>query len=121
MGSERITKKVVAIIRTERAQVLKDQLRKIGILAMTIADITAWTLGRKITLQRRGIPVSYDLVHMAKIEAYIPDDQLDQVVNVITNCTRTGELGDGIIIVSNLEQVINISTLRKNEDAGREP
>lgn len=121
MGSERITKKVVAMIRTERAQVLKDQLRKIGILAMTIADITAWTLGRKITLQRRGIPVSYDLVHKAKIEIYITDDLLDQVLKTITDYSRTGEVGDGVIIVSNLEQVINITTLRKNEDAGREP
>ena len=114
MGSECITKKVVAIIRTERAQVLKEQLSKIGISAMTIVDITAGL--RKIALQRRGIPVSYDLIHRAKIEIFIRDDQLDQVVKAITD-TRTGQPGDGIITVSNLEQVINISNLQKNEDA----
>ena len=116
MGSECITKKVVAIIRTERAQVLKEQLSKIGISAMTIGDITAWAGLRKIALERRGIPVSYDLIHRAKIEIFIRDDQLDQVVKAITD-TRTGQPGDGIITVSNLEQVINISNLQKNEDA----
>lgn len=54
MGSECITKKVVAIIRTERAQVLKEQLSKIGISAMTIGDITAWAGLRKIAFSAGG-------------------------------------------------------------------
>ncbi|HEY7569790.1 MAG TPA: P-II family nitrogen regulator [Nitrososphaeraceae archaeon] len=114
-------KKVTAYIRSQKALKLKEQLNKAGIVAMTIADITAWTSYRKVTLQRRGIPVTYDLVHMAKIEVYIPDDMVDQVLKVITDNTRTGELGDGIITVSNLDQVINITTLMKNEDAVHEP
>jgi len=114
-------KKITAYIRSQRALVLKEQLREIGIRAITIADITAWTSYRKVTVQRRGIPVSYDLVHMAKIEAYIPENQVEQVIKVIIDNTKTGELGDGIITVSNLDQIINISTLRKNEDAVREP
>ncbi len=114
-------KRITAYVRTELALVIKDELSKIGIRAMTIADITAWTSSRKVTLHRRGIPVSYDLVHMAKIEAYITDDMIDLVLQTITDNTRTGELGDGIIAVSNVEQVINISTSAKNEDALREP
>jgi nitrogen regulatory protein PII len=117
MGSEHIMKKVVAIIRTERVLVLKERLREIGVTAMTIGDITAWTLHRKITLQRRGIPVSYDLVHMAKMELYIPDDQLDRVLSTITDNARTGHPGDGLIEVSDLEQIINIFTQNKQEDA----
>ncbi len=112
-------KKLVAYIRTERALILKEALRKMGISAMTIADITAWTSYRKISLQRRGIPVSYDLVHMAKIEIFITDDLLDRILNVIIEYTRTGEHGDGVITVSNLDQVINISTLGKNENAAQ--
>ncbi len=114
-------KKIVAYIKSQKALILKEQFNKIGIRAMTIADITAWTSYKKVTLQRRGIPVSYDLVHMAKIEVYIPDDLVDKVVDLITNYCKTGELGDGIITVSNLDQVINISTQKKNEDAVREP
>lgn len=119
MGSECITKKVVAIIRTERALVLKEQLSKIGISAMIIGDITAWAGQRKIALQRRGIPVSYDLIHRAKVEIFISDDQLDQVLKTIIEMTRTGEPGDGIITVSNLEQIINIFTLQQGENALR--
>ncbi|HEY7081866.1 MAG TPA: P-II family nitrogen regulator [Nitrososphaeraceae archaeon] len=114
-------KKITAYIKTERAIVLKEELRKIGLRAISIGDITAWTSSRNVTVQRRGIPVSYDLVHRAKIEAFIPDDQIDKVVNIILENTRTGQLGDGMITVSDLEQVINISTLQKNEEAVCEP
>lgn len=114
-------KKIVSYIRTERAPVIKGELGKIGILAMTIADITAWTSHKKVAVQRRGIPVSYDLVHMAKIEVFISDHHLDKVIKVITDYSKTGERGDGIITVSNLEEVINISTLLKDEDAVRDP
>ena len=70
-------------------------------------------------VQRRGIPVSYDLIHRAKVEIFISDDLLNQVVKAITEITRTGEPGDGIIAVSNLEQIINISTLQEGENALR--
>jgi nitrogen regulatory protein P-II 1 len=77
----------------------KDHLSKLGITAMTIADITAWAQQRKIVVQCRGIPVSFSLIHRVKIEIFIPDDQLDQVVNTIIEITRTGESGDGLITV----------------------
>lgn len=119
MGGERIMKKVVAMIRTERVLALKEQLSKIGISAMTIAEITAWAGQGKITLQRRGLPISYDLIHRAKIEIFIPDDQLDQVLKTIIEITRSGNPEDGIVTVSNLEQIINIFTLQEGENALR--
>lgn len=119
MGGERIMKKVVAMIRTERVLALKEQLSKIGISAMTIAEITAWAGQGKIALQRRGLPISYDLIHRAKIEIFIPDDQLDQVLKTIIETTRSGKPEDGIVTVSNLEQIINIFTLQEGENALR--
>lgn len=116
---ERIMKKVVAMIRSERAVVLKEHLSKIGITVITIADITAWAGPTKFALERRGIPVSYNLIHRAKVEIFISDDLLNQVVKAIMEITRTGEPGDGIIAVSNLEQIINISTLQEGENALR--
>jgi len=41
---------------------------------------------------------------------------VDQVIKAIID-TRTGKQGDGMITVSSLEQIINISNLQKNEDA----
>jgi nitrogen regulatory protein P-II 1 len=108
-------KGVVAIIRTERILFLKEQLSQIGIFAMTIGDITACA-EKKFALLRRGIPVSYSLIHRVKIEIFIRDDQVDQVIKAIID-TRTGKQEDGMITLSSLEQIINFSNLQKNEDA----
>ena len=83
---------------------------------MTIRDITAWAGQKKFALQCRGILVSYSLIHRVKIESFIRDDQLNEVIKAIMD-TRTGEQGDGMMTVSSLEQIINISNLQKNEDA----
>jgi nitrogen regulatory protein PII len=58
-------------------------------------------------------------IHRAKIEIFIPDDQLDQVVKVIIEITRTCKPKDDIITVLNLEQVISISTGDEGENALR--
>lgn len=117
MGSEHITKKIVVVTRNERALTLKENLKKIGITAMTIADITTWTLSKKIMLQRRGIPVTYDLTHRAKIEIIVTNDLLDRAVDTIIQSTKTGKAGDGILYVTNVEDLINISTSQKGENA----
>jgi nitrogen regulatory protein P-II 1 len=60
-------------------------------------------------MRYRGLPVSYDLVPLAKFELFIPDDKLELVVKTINENARTGELGDGVIAVSVLENFMNIT------------
>ncbi|MGH9977849.1 MAG: P-II family nitrogen regulator, partial [Nitrososphaeraceae archaeon] len=66
---------------------------------------------RKLHLRYRGLPVSYDLIPTAKFELFIPDDKLDLVVRTIKENAQTGESGDGVIAVSNLENFVNITSV----------
>jgi nitrogen regulatory protein PII len=54
-------------------------------------------------------------IHRAKIETFVPGDQLDQVVKVIIEITMRGKPKDDIITVLNLEQVISILTREEGE------
>ena len=108
-------KKVVAIIRTERVLFLKEQLSQIGIIAMTIGDITAWTGQKKFALQCRGIPVSYNLIQSQDGDLY--SRRSGGPGNQSHNRYSNWKHGDGMITVSSLEQIINVSDLQKNEDA----
>jgi nitrogen regulatory protein P-II 1 len=45
----------------------------------------------------------------------VPDDKINLVVNTIKENARTGEVGDGVIVVSNLESFFNIATLDDSE------
>ena len=110
-------KKVEAIVRAERLPLVKEHLREMGIGGMTITNVLGWSKQRELHLQWRGLPVSYDLIPRSKFEIVIPDDQLELVLKTITDNARTGEHGDGVIFVSNLDDAINIATLERGEKA----
>ena len=107
-------KRVEVILRAERVQIVMEHLKQIGVGGIII-HISGWFKERKLHLQYRGLPVSYDLIPGAKFEIYVPNDKLDLVVKTITENARTGEPGDGYIMVSDLGQVIDISNLDKQE------
>lgn len=112
-------KMIQAIIRAERMPLLKEQLRSIGVGGMTLYSVSGWSKKRELHLQWRGEPVSYDLVPKTKFEIVIPDDQLETVIQTITQHARSGsggDHGDGIIFISTIERAINIATLEKDEN-----
>ena len=108
-------KRLEAIVRSERMPIVKEKLRQIGIGGMTILTVSGWSKQRELHLQWRGQPVAYDLLPKVKFEIVLSDDQLDKVTAAIIESARTGEHGDGVIFVSNVEQAFNIATLDKGE------
>jgi nitrogen regulatory protein P-II 1 len=110
-------KKIDAIVRSERANMVKERLREIGIGGMTISNVSGWSKQRELHLQWRGQKVEHDLLPKVKFEILIPDSQLDSVIQTIIESARTGEHGDGVVFVSTLEHAINITTMDKDDKA----
>ncbi len=108
-------KKLEAILRTEKMPVVKEKLRQMGIGGMTISNVSGWSKQRELHLQWRGQPVAYDLLPRVKFEIAVPDSMTDSVIQAIIEAARTGEHGDGIIFISNIEQSVNIATLDKGD------
>jgi len=107
-----------AVIRAERMSVVKEQLRNIGIGGMTVSSVSGWSRRRQLHLQWRGQPVSYDLVPKMKFEIAVPDDRVELVIRTIVKHARSGEsgeIGDGIIFLSSIEQAINIAKLEEGD------
>jgi nitrogen regulatory protein P-II 1 len=95
--------------------IVKERLRQLGIGGMTISTVSGWSKQRELHLQWRGQPVAYDLLPKAKFEIIVPDNQMNSVIQAITESARTGEHGDGVIFISTIDQAINIATLDKGE------
>jgi nitrogen regulatory protein P-II 1 len=106
-------KKIEAIVRAEVMSSVKERLRQLGVTGMTITTVSGWSKQRELHLQWRGMPVSYDLIPRAKFEIIAPDSQLDDIIQAIIETARTGQPGDGIILISTIEQAINIYYLGK--------
>jgi nitrogen regulatory protein P-II 2 len=58
-----------------------------------------------------------DFVPKVRLDLAVSDEQVDSVIEVITQAAGTGKIGDGKIFVSNLEHVVRIRTGETNDDA----
>lgn len=65
--------------------------------------------------------MAYDLLPRIKFEVVIPDSHEDLVIKSIIEAARTGEHGDGVIFVSNIDAAINISTMDRGDKAILQP
>ncbi|HJH57027.1 MAG TPA: P-II family nitrogen regulator [Euryarchaeota archaeon] len=104
-------KMVMAIIRPERLQCVKDALKDIGVSGMTITHVTGRgeQMGLKFTTRVGEFVV--DEIEKVKIEVVIDDEDLDRVITTIRRFSETGNPGDGRIFVIPVEQSIRIRTV----------
>lgn len=106
-----VVKKIEAIVRLERMQHVKDSLVNAGVGGMTISQATGWGKERAIQhLGRTGKSVEVDLLPKAKFEIVTDESKVDQIVKAIIEASKTGAVGDGIIMISDINNCINIRT-----------
>jgi nitrogen regulatory protein P-II 1 len=58
-----------------------------------------------------------EFLQKLKVEIVVEDAQVDMVVDKIIAAARTGEIGDGKIFISSVEQIVRIRTGEKNTEA----
>ncbi|SET15575.1 nitrogen regulatory protein P-II family [Oceanobacillus limi] len=110
-------KKIEAIIRPEKFQVLRDALSSIGIGGLTITEAagTGKQKGQKGLF--RGNTFQIQLLPKLKVEMVVDDHQVDQIIDqVIENC-YTGNIGDGKIFIYPIEEIIRIRTKERGKEA----
>ena len=102
-------KRVEAIVRVERLRKVRERLKELDVGGI-ILHTDGWSKESKFHLRYRGLPVSYDLIPAAKFELFITDDKLELVIMAIKENAKTGEAGDGVIAVSDIENFMNITS-----------
>ena len=110
-------KKVEAIIRSFKLDDVKEALTSNGIHGMTVLEVRGFGRQKGQTERYRGNEYTVDFVPKVKIEITCSDDNLQKVVDTILQAAPTGEIGDGKIFVSDLQDVIRIRTGETGEDA----
>jgi nitrogen regulatory protein P-II 1 len=110
-------KKVEAIIRPFKLDEVKIALVNAGIVGMTVSEVRGFGRQKGQTERYRGSEYTVDFLQKLKIEIVIEDDQVDLVVDKVLTAARTGEIGDGKIFITQVEQAIRIRTGEKNLEA----
>jgi nitrogen regulatory protein P-II 1 len=103
-------KKIEAIIRHFKLEDVKNALTATGLVGMTITEVRGFGRQRGHTETYRGTEYAVDFVPKVKLEIVVNDDQVQSLVDVIIRTAQTGQIGDGKIFVSNLQDTIRIRT-----------
>ena len=65
----------------------------------------------------RGSSYCVDLIPKTRVELIVNEEDLEDIIDIIIESARTGEVGDGKIFVSDVEEVIRIRTGERGSDA----
>ena len=101
-------KLVMAVIRPERLQCVKDALRDIGINGMTITHVTGRGEQMGLTFTTRVGEFVVDEIEKVKIESVVEDSDVERTVDTIRRFAETGSTGDGRIFILPVERSIRI-------------
>jgi nitrogen regulatory protein P-II 2 len=110
-------KLVTAIVKPFKSDDVREALSEIGISGMTLTEVKGFGRQKGHTELYRGAEYVIDFLPKAKIEVAVEDGIVDQVIEAICKAANTGQIGDGKIFVSNLEQTIRIRTGETGNDA----
>ncbi|MDR3393058.1 MAG: P-II family nitrogen regulator [Sulfuriferula sp.] len=110
-------KKIEAIIKPFKLDEVREALSEIGVTGLTVTEVKGFGRQKGHTELYRGAEYVVDFLPKVKIELVIPDELVDQAMEVIVATARTGKIGDGKIFVTNVEQVVRIRTGESGEAA----
>ncbi len=108
---------VIAIVRPNRAEEVREALTAVGVKGMTLTEAKGYGRQKGHTEIYRGAEYRIDFVPKVKIEVAIDDAELPQVVEAISRATKTGKVGDGKIFVLDLLETVRIRTSESGPSA----
>jgi len=110
-------KLVTAIIKPSKLDEVRDTLAGLGVTGLTVTEVRGFGRQKGHTEVYRGAEYSIDFVAKVKMEIVVADVLKDAVVQAIRKSAKTGQIGDGKVFVSDIEEALRIRTDDFGEDA----
>ena len=110
-------KSIVAIIRQEKYNDVKNALLAVGCEGMNVSEVKGRGSQRGIRESYRGSSYCIDLIPKTRIEIVVKDEDVDKTVEAIKKSAHTGNIGDGKIFIHPIENVIRIRTGEEGDNA----
>jgi nitrogen regulatory protein P-II 1 len=103
-------KKIEALIRHFKLEDVKEALIQCGVHGMTVTEVRGFGRQKGHTEMYRGAEYTIDFVPKIKIEVVVMDAELPAAIDAIVRSAKTGQVGDGKVFVTDLENVVRIRT-----------
>ena len=103
-------KKIEAVVRHYKLEEIKNALTESGVQGMTVSEVRGFGRQRGHKEMYRGAEYTVDFLPKVKLELVVDNNLVQSTVETILRVARTGQIGDGKIFVTDLEEVIRIRT-----------
>lgn len=107
-------KLIKAYIRPRKVEEVYGALNKSGFCCMTFVKCEG--TGKYADQEKEHISDNYPFANayrVVKLEILISDDHVEQVIDLIRENARTGYKGDGMILISPVDEVFKVRTNEK--------
>ena len=108
---------VMAVIKPFKLDEVRDALTAVGVHGLTVTEVKGYGRQKGHTEIYRGAEYAVSFLPKVKIEVAVDSSAVDKVVEAITTAAKTGQIGDGKIFVSPIEQAVRIRTGERDGDA----
>lgn len=110
-------KLITAIIKPFKLEEVRDALSTLGVQGMTVTEVKGYGRQKGHTEIYRGAEYAVSFLPKLKIEVAVRAELVEAAVEAITSRAKTGQIGDGKIFVTSLDQVVRIRTGETDADA----
>ena len=110
-------KLITAIIKPFKLDEVRDALTRVGVHGMTISEVKGYGRQKGHTEIYRGAEYAVNLLPKIRVEVGVPDDRVNKVIDAIVGAAKTGQIGDGKIFVTTIENAVRIRTGETDTDA----
>ena len=108
---------VTAIVKPFKLDDVKQSLHDLGVAGMTVSEVQGHGRQRGHTEVYRGAEYVVDFVPKVRLEVVVADDAVQSVVDAIVVAARTGQIGDGKVWTTAVDDLVRIRTGERGPDA----
>lgn len=110
-------KKIEMIVRPDTMEMVKEIVEACGAGGLTVSQVMGAGVQKGKHDKYRGADMNINLLHKLKVEVVVPDDLVECVVTKVSQSIRTGDVGDGKIFVSPIDDAIRVRTGENGDTA----
>ena len=110
-------KKIEAIIKPFKLEDVKEALNKVGVQGLTVTEAKGYGRQKGHTEIYRGSEYAVNFLPKIRIEVAVATNEVERVVEAIGAAAKTGQIGDGKVFVTSIDQAIRIRTGETGADA----
>jgi nitrogen regulatory protein P-II 1 len=108
---------VTAVIKPHRLDEVKEALRGLGVLGMTITEVRGFGRQGGHTETYRGAEYSIDFLPKVKLEILCDTADVDKFTDAIVTAARTSKIGDGKVWAVPVDRLVRVRTGDRDTEA----